>query len=92
MEKVRVTVSIFGRDYSIVSDVDPENIKRAAEYLDTRMREVAGSYPGIPEAKIAVLAALNITGELFQTRSDSTGGIETNDRIGELTRKLSEIL
>jgi cell division protein ZapA len=92
MEKIRVNVSIYGKEYSIVSQVDPEYIKKAAEYLDSKMREVSEAYPNITEAKIAVLAALNITDELFQARkSDKTGG-ETENRIVELARKLSDIL
>lgn len=92
MEKIRVNVSILGKDYSIVSQVDPKYIKKAAEYLDSQMREVSQAYPNITEAKVAVLAALNITYELFQSLSSEQSGGETENRIVELTRKLSEIL
>ncbi len=92
MEKIRVNVSILGKQYSIVSQVDPEYIKKAAEYLDMQMREVSQTYPNITEAKIAVLAALNITDELFRARDSEESGGETENRIVELTRKLSEIL
>jgi cell division protein ZapA len=92
MEKIRVNVSILGKEYSIVSQVDPKYIKKAAEYLDMKMREVSQAYPNITEAKIAVLAALNISYELFQSRNSEQSGGETESRIVELTRKLSEIL
>ena len=92
MEKIRVNISILGKDYSIVSQVDPEYIKKAADYLDKKMREVSETYPNITEAKIAVLAALNITDELFQSRQNDLSGGEYNNRIIEATRKLSEIL
>jgi cell division protein ZapA len=92
MEKIRANVSILGKEYSIVSQVDPEYIKKAAEYLDMQMREVSQAYPNITEAKIAVLAALNITYELFQARDSQQWGGETENRIVELTRKISEIL
>jgi len=92
MGKIRVNVSIYGKDYSIVSEVDSNYIKKAAEYLDKKMREVSEAYPNITEAKIAVLAALNITDELFQARKSDQSGGETEVRIVELARKLSDIL
>ncbi len=92
MEKTRVTISIMGKEYSIVSQVDQEYIKKAADYLDLKMREVLKAYPNIPESKVAVLAALNITDELFQSRRDGQTDTDAEDRIGELARKLSEVL
>jgi len=92
MEKIRVNVSILGKEYSIVSRVDPEYIKKAADYLDMKMREVSQTYPNITEEKIAVLAALNITDELFQARDTEQSDGEIENRIVELTRKLSEFL
>ncbi len=92
MEKNRVVVSIFGKEYSLVSEVDPEYIKRAAQYLDLKMREVAESYPNITEARVAVLAALNIADELFRSKENLEGTPEIEHRISELTRRLSEAL
>lgn len=92
MEKIRVNVSILGKEYNIVSQVDPKYIKKAAEYLDLKMREVSQAYPNITEAKIAVLAALNITDELFQARESEPSGGDYKKKIVELTRKLSEAL
>ena len=92
MEKKRVTVTISGRDYSIVSGVEQKYIEKVASYLNDKMREIAENYPNIPETKVAVLAALNITDELFQSRKDGPFDGKSEAIIGELTRKLSEIL
>jgi cell division protein ZapA len=92
VEKKRVTVTISGKDYSIVSGVEPEYIKKVASYLNDKMREISDNYPNIPETKVAVLAALNITDELFQSRRDGPVDGASEAIIGELTRKLSEIL
>ena len=92
MEKIRVNVSIFGKEYSIVSQVDPEYIKKAADYLDAKMREVSQTYPNVIEAKVAVLAALNITDELFRAREVDQPGPGIESRVVELARKLSEVL
>jgi len=92
MEKNRVVVSIFGKEYSLVAGVDPEYIKKAAQYLDLKMREVAESYPNITEARVAVLAALNIADELFRCREDLEGSPDMERRISDLARRLSEAL
>jgi cell division protein ZapA (FtsZ GTPase activity inhibitor) len=92
LEKARVKVSIFGREYNIVSEVDEEYIKRAATYLDSKMREVAESFPNISENRVAVLAALNITDELFRSGKGRDSLSDSEVKIVQLTRKLSEIL
>jgi cell division protein ZapA len=92
MEKNRVIVSIFGKEYSLVSEVDQEYIKKAAQYLDLKMREVAENYPNITEARVAVLAALNISDELFRCKESIESSPDTERRISEIARKLSEAL
>ena len=92
MERNRVVVSIFGKEYSLVADVDPEYIKKTAQYLDSKMREVSGSFPNITEARVAVLAALNIADELFKLRDNHEDNAQFERRIGEMTRLLSEVL
>jgi cell division protein ZapA len=92
MEKNRVIVSIFGKEYSLVSEVDPEYIKKAAQYLDLKMREVSESYPNITEARVAVLAALNIADELFRCKENIDSSPDMERRISDLARRLSEAL
>jgi len=92
LEKARVKVTIFGREYSILSEVDPDYIIRAADYLDSKMREVAENFPNVSENRVAVLAALNITDELFRSARENPEKSDTEERIIRLTQKLSEIL
>jgi cell division protein ZapA (FtsZ GTPase activity inhibitor) len=54
MEKIRVIVSIFGKEYSIASEVGAEYIQRAAEYLDWRMQEVANNFPNFSASRISL--------------------------------------
>jgi cell division protein ZapA len=92
MEKNRVIVTIFGKDYSLVSEVDPDYIRKAATYLDSKMREVSENYPNIPETRVAVLAALNIADELFRSRESLDGLPDQEQHLRELARTLSEVL
>lgn len=61
-------VRIFDEEYSLRGDADREYTERVAGYVDQKMREIAQSFSGRPVGKIAVLAALNITDELFSQR------------------------
>jgi len=96
VEKTRVKVTIFGREYTIMSEVDPDYINKAAAFLDGKMREVAENFPNVSENRVAVLAALNITDELFKSGNGADSGKNTDDdveeRIIRLTRELSQVL
>jgi cell division protein ZapA len=67
-KKQTVTVAIFGENYPIRGEADTEYIMQVASYLDNKMREVAEKNSNKSPAKVAILAALNITDELFQAR------------------------
>ncbi len=92
LEKAKVKVTIFGREYSIVSEVDPDYINKAADFLDSRMREVAENFPNASENRVAVLAALNITDELFRSDTNNPEESDSEKVVIRLTQKLSEIL
>jgi len=92
MERNRVVVSIFGKEYSLAAEVDPENIKKTAQYLDSKMREVSDNYPNISEARVAVLAALNIADELLKLQDNQIDLSLVEQQIGDLARRLSETL
>jgi len=67
-----VTVNIFGEKYPLRSagEADVEYMSRVADYVDRSMRKIADRSPNLSTAKVAVLAALNITDELFSERRD----------------------
>ena len=62
----RTEVTILGSSYSISGETDPEYVQRLAKFIDSKMRELAGSLPGASAQKLAILAALNIADEFFQ--------------------------
>ena len=65
MTKTVVRVTIVGDEYSIRSEADPEHTRRVAEYVDKAIRSVMQG--GMVEVqKAAILAALQITNELFE--------------------------
>ena len=66
-----VKVTIYGQEYTIKAPADANYIKNIAEYVDGKMREVQDQLatPEIP-AKIAILAAMNISDDLFANKRD----------------------
>jgi cell division protein ZapA len=66
-----VKVTIVGEEYTIRSDATPEHTRAVAEYLDQAIRRVLGSAAIVEKPKAAILAALQITDELFRARGAS---------------------
>ncbi len=92
-EKYTVKVNIFGNEYPIKSEADPEYIKRVAKYVDRKMREISEKVNISSAAKVAVLAALNITDELFREKADKDKALaEVDDRTAELAEWLEKAL
>jgi cell division protein ZapA len=63
-------INIYGTEYPIKSDAetDTDYIRRVADYVDKKMREIDQNTQSKSSLKVAILAALNITDELFQER------------------------
>ena len=67
--KAETEVTIFGQTYKVKGD-DPSRIKELAACLDQKMQELLAGKPGGLTVRGAVLAALNLTDELFQAREE----------------------
>jgi len=87
--KTSVKVEILGESYSIRSDATVEHTKAVAEYLDRSIRQILSSGSVIEANRAAILAAMQITSELFQAR-------EANDAVtvamGELSDEVRRLL
>jgi cell division protein ZapA (FtsZ GTPase activity inhibitor) len=59
-----VRISIFDQIYSLRSPKGEEHIRRIAEVVDERMRQISAHTTTFELSRIAVLAALNIADEL----------------------------
>ena len=82
-----VKVTIYGQEYTIKAPADATYIKNIAEYVDEKMREVQEelSTPQVP-AKVAILAAMNISDDLFAIKRNHE---KSNN---ELERKVSSLI
>jgi cell division protein ZapA len=86
MEKKSIKVQIFGMDYSLKSDKDPEYIKQVAEFVDEKIQKLSTNTNVKSQTKIAVLVALNIADELFQLKKHYENSLKVFENI-ELNSK-----
>ena len=93
-ESNQVQISIFGQEYSVKAPADPDYIKKIAEYLDGKMREVQSGFSTTQSStRIAILAGMNITDEYFTARqSDESGSSETEQKISSLIELIDDSL
>lgn len=68
--KQSVRINIFGEDYPVKGEADGVYILRVGKYVDQKMREVAEKLNNKSPLRVAVLAAMNITDELFREREE----------------------
>jgi cell division protein ZapA len=82
-------VVIYNQTYSLRSDHDPEYIHQLAAHVDRRMNEIARATMTVDSLRVAILAALQIADELYQTRREMK---ETEEEIAERSTKYAELL
>ena len=86
----QIKITIFGQEYSVKAPADPTYIKKIADYVDTKMREVQSGFSSTQSSnRIAILSAMNITDELFNARKQ--GDSESNE-VEEKITSLIELI
>jgi len=86
-------VEIYGQTYSVRADSDASYVRELARYVDEKMREVAERAATVDAAKIAILAALNISDDLYQREKRSQGDpANAKARAERLIKKLDDAL
>ncbi len=90
MDKNRITVIINGRQYVLVSDESQEYLKKLAEYVNAKLRDVRQSTDNIMGERPMVLALLNICDEYFKALEGGNIVASQAERTNEKMRKLQE--
>jgi cell division protein ZapA len=90
-------VTIFGRTYRLRGEGDTEYLRRLADLVDGKMREVEAATGTADTTKIAILASLNLADEYLKAgrRAAPSGEREDDaerDRIRRLVTMLDEAL
>ena len=85
MPKNKTSITVGGKEYTIVSEEKGEYVHRVAYYVDEKMKELGSTYVGLSTVVVATLTALNLADELFKAR-------ETLGKISKETEQMKEAL
>jgi cell division protein ZapA len=78
-----VDVQIMGRDFTVAcTDEERQGLMNAVAYLDKKMRDIRDAGKVVGAERIAIMAALNLSHEVLNTKS---GNID----IGDYKRRIS---
>lgn len=84
-----VRVMIGGEEYTVRSDLPPEYTREVAAHVDQALKKVLSQGPLVETHKAAILAALDITNELFQAKK---GEREVAARLAAVADDLAKML
>lgn len=91
-DKSTVRVTIFGDEYAIRSDMEAEYTLACAKHVDDAVQEAHVKGKVAEPHRAAVLAALQITDELYRERKASTEQVVTvAERLGALRKRVDEV-
>jgi cell division protein ZapA len=88
-----IEVEVFGHRFSLQGEGDEAYFHELAEYVDTQMRTLAKQTKTSTPTKLAILAAINVTDELFrQQRHRESGETEMERRAQLLVERIDKHL
>jgi len=88
-KKNAVKVMIGGEEYTVRSDLPPEYTREVAGHVDQALKKVLSQGGLVDTHKAAILAALDITNELFQAKK---GEREVAARLAALSDDFAKML
>ena len=84
-----VSLNILGKEYKIICTEDEQaDLITSAQQLDLQMREIRHSGKVSGGEKVAVLAALNLTHELVQSKGNSTPSTSVTPGLAKKLNKM----
>lgn len=88
-----IEIEIYGHRYSIKGEADEDYVKRLATYVDEQMRGLAQGMKTATLSKLALLAAINIAHQLFQSeQARQQGEVDVERRALCLMESIEEQL
>ncbi len=88
----KLQVKIYGKTYTVKETGSDIPIAQLAEYVDSRMKDLAGPQSRMGTIDLAILAALNIAQELLECRHDMEIKEKENKKVfDEIDHKVVEM-
>ena len=66
--KNRITVDIYGVQYTIVGTESASHIRHVASIVDEKMREISSMSPSLDTNRLAVLTAINAVNDYLKVK------------------------
>jgi len=79
-EKKKIQIAIDGRNFTVIGTEPEEYVRKIADYVDSKIKEVTSKNDRLGQIMATTLAALNISDELHKTK----------ERLMELERRAKD--
>ena len=89
MEKQKITVTVAGKNYTLVSGDPPAYVKRVATFVDRRLSETA-AVTNLPSGQVAVLTCFNLAEELLKAQDENTLLRRQNEQLARSNKAIKE--
>ena len=84
------TVIISGQEYAVKTGAESKTIQAVADYINEKMKEIeSAGVDTSSQLRIAILATMNITAELFECKKKKD---EVIDKVESKARAISEYI
>ena len=83
MEKQKITVTVAGKPYTLVSSDPPEHVKRVAAYVHRTLSETS-AVTNLPSSQATVLTCFRMAEELLTAQDENR---TLRRRLEELSKK-----
>ena len=86
MEKQKITVSVAGKNYTLVSNDPPEFVRRVAAFVDRKLSETE-AVTNLPSGQAAVLTCFNLAEELLKAQDENTVLHRQNEQLARASKQ-----
>lgn len=76
-------VTIFGEQYTFMSDESEQHVAFVAHIVDSTMQEIAQKMPRIPSSKIAVLVALQLASKFTHEQENNKRSLSSCTQLAQ---------
>ena len=93
MVENKVVVNIYGEDYPLAGVEDPSQVSKIADFVDSRMKEIAENSRIKARDKVAILSVMSIASELMDKKEEmETLEVSIIDQFEVLLTRLDSVL
>lgn len=86
MEKQKITVSVAGKNYTLVSNDSPDFVRRVAAFVDRKLSETT-AVTNLPSGQAAVLTCFNLAEDLLKAQDENTVLRRQNEQLARANKQ-----